>query len=77
MKKLKMRNKLLLVGFLAMSLVLSFVIAEEADQKPEEVEAQAPEPTSESSSSTASPNRTFRPTEEISEDLPVSFPADI
>jgi len=57
---------------------ISLVIAEEQSEKSKETENEVtPTETSNEQPRRSSPNITFTPTEEISEDLPVSFPADI
>lgn len=58
-------------------LFISVGTAEEADNETTDTAAENTEPPTESSAPTTSPNISFTPSEEISEDLPVSFPADI
>jgi len=66
---------LLLLGLIA---GISLVTAEEQTENSEETDNEVtPTETSNEPPRRSSPNITFTPTEEISEDLPVSFPADI
>lgn len=71
------QNKLYFLGLLALALLLTASFAEETDERAEGSETQSQEAATSSSSTSSSPNATFIPSEEISEDLSVSFPADI
>jgi len=66
--------RMTLLGVLTILLV-SIGIAQEASSEDEQAENE--KAAVETPTERRSPNITFQPTEEISEDLPVSFPGDI
>lgn len=77
MKRKMSLNIFYLLGVLALLLLLTAGFAEEADEEVVDADTQSQEASARTENSSRSPNATFIPSEEISEDLPVSFPADI
>lgn len=72
------RNTVIAILLLMAMTSLSLVIAAEETEATEETDTEVSQTdTSNEQPTRSSPNITFTPTEEISEDLPVSFPADI